>query len=201
MTEDKPDGCFYRFVPDFIDGEGKPDLSSGTLEVAIVDLLTSTINWATVPDPNALVQPTRFQVSSRTKFNGGEGIVFYNAIVSFATKGDNRIWSYNTTTHRLSVIYDAATHQNPVLTGVDNIALSQDGELVIGEDGGNLQIVAITRSNSLVPLIQLAGHDDSEVTGPAFSPDGKRLYFSSQRGTGGTSSDGITFEVSGPFHI
>ncbi|NEE56347.1 hypothetical protein G3M55_68815, partial [Streptomyces sp. SID8455] len=30
-------------------------------------------------------------------------------------------------------------------------------------------------------------------------PDGKRLYFSSQRGTSGSSSGGITYEVTGPF--
>lgn len=35
--------------------------------------------------------------------------------------------------------------------------------------------------------------------GPAFSPDGRRLYFSSQRGTSGSSSGGITYEVTGPF--
>jgi len=34
---------------------------------------------------------------------------------------------------------------------------------------------------------------------PAFSPDGSRLYLSSQRGTTGASSGGITYEVRGPF--
>ncbi|MER7470138.1 hypothetical protein [Micromonospora sp. NPDC000018] len=38
-------------------------------------------------------------------------------------------------------------------------------------------------------------------TGPAFSPDGTRLYFSSQRGTSGSSSGGITYEVRGPFRF
>ncbi len=200
MTEDKVDGCFYRFVPYSLNSEGYPDLSAGTLQVAIVDVLMSTVNWENVPDPGASIQATRFQLSSGTIFNGGEGIVFYNGVVSFATKGDNRIWSYNTVTNRISVVYDAATHPDPILTGVDNITLSQQGELVVGEDGGNLQLVAITKTKHLVPLIQLVGHDASEVTGPAFSPDGRRLYFSSQRGTAGISSGGITFEVSGAFH-
>jgi Tol biopolymer transport system component len=35
----------------------------------------------------------------------------------------------------------------------------------------------------------------AEITGPAFSPDGSRLSFSSQRG----NSNGITYEVRGPF--
>lgn len=200
MTEDKPNGCFYRFIPDSINSQGHPDLSDGTLEAAVVDSSTSAVNWASVPDPNASTRPIRYQVSSSTAFNGGEGIVFYNGVVSFATKGDNRIWSYNTKTNRISVVYDASTHPNPILMGVDNMTLKQNGELVVAEDGGDLQIVAITQNNNLVPLVQLIGHDYSEVTGPAFSPDGKRLYFSSQRGTTGTSSGGVTFEVLGPFH-
>lgn len=200
MTEDKTDGCFYRFVPDTLNAQGYADLSSGTLEVAVIDWSLSTVNWIPVPDPGATTQATRYQINSSTAFNGGEGIVFFNNLVSFATKGDNRIWSYNTETNKISVVYDASTHSNPILTGVDNITLSQEGELIVGEDGGNLQIVAITNSNKLIPLVQLIGHDSSEVTGPAFSPDGKRLYFSSQRGTSGTSDGGMTFEVTGPFH-
>lgn len=200
MTEDRTDGGFYRFIPGEIDSNARPNLNSGTLEVAVVDASTSTVSWVSVKDPDASSKPVRYQVENRTAFNGGEGIVFHNGVVSFATKGDNRIWSYATSTRQLSIIYDAKTHMKPILTGVDNITLSLDGELVVGEDGGDLQLVAITKTNKLVPLIQLAGHDFSEVTGPAFSPDGMHLYFSSQRGTTGKSSGGITYEVTGPFH-
>ena len=35
---------------------------------------------------------------------------------------------------------------------------------------------------------------------PAFSPDGSRLYFSSQRGSLGVKEGGVTFEVRGPFN-
>jgi secreted PhoX family phosphatase len=50
------------------------------------------------------------------------------------------------------------------------------------------------------PFLQLVGHNGSEVAGPAFSPDGTRLYFSSQRGTdGGNNGPGMTFEIRGPF--
>ena len=47
------------------------------------------------------------------------------------------------------------------------------------------------------PFLQLVGHDKSEITGPAFSPDGSRLYVTSQRGRDGKR--GMTFEISGPF--
>ncbi len=201
MTEDRSDGGFYRFIPASFNANGYPDLETGRLEVAVVDPKNARIEWLRVSDPAATSQATRYQVASSTAFNGGEGIVYVDEKVSFATKGDNRIWSYDTRTQQLWVIYDSHTHNNPILTGVDNITLSQDGELVISEDGGNLQIIMMTEDSKLIPLMQLTGQDASEIAGPAFSPDGQRLYFSSQRGISGLSADGITYEIRGPFHL
>ena len=62
-----------------------------------------------------------------------------------------------------------------------------------------MQIVAILSDGSLIPLIQIKGNNRSEITGPAFDPSNERLYFSSQRGKSGESSEGITYEVKGPF--
>ena len=59
-----------------------------------------------------------------------------------------------------------------------------------------MELVVLTRRGVAAPLLQLTGHEGSELAGPAFSPDGERLYFSSQRGPEGT---GITYEVKGPF--
>ena len=66
----------------------------------------------------------------------------------------------------------------------------------------NQQAVAITRDNRILPMIELAGQEGSEVTGPAFSPDGRHFYFSSPRGPGAngvTGFAGITYCVSGPW--
>ena len=60
-----------------------------------------------------------------------------------------------------------------------------------------MRISAIGLDGAVVPIMQLVGQDDSEITGPAFSPDGSRLYFSSQRG--GRLGSGITYEMTGPF--
>jgi hypothetical protein len=59
-----------------------------------------------------------------------------------------------------------------------------------------MQVVAVLPDGRVKPLVQVVGHDESEICGPAFDPSGTRLYFSSQRGPGG----GWTFEVQGPFH-
>ncbi len=75
-----------------------------------------------------------------------------------------------------------------------------DGAAVFpAEDGGNNQLMALAPDGNPAPILQVIGHDGSEIAGPAFDPSGTRLYFSSQRGSSGESEDGVTFEIAGPF--
>ena len=198
LTEDKTDGCLYRFTAAQFQADGFPDLSAGRLEVAIRSAGTQDkLDWLELPDPSAASIETRYQVAEAVKFNGGEGIAYFEGRVVFTTKGDNRVWAYDIADQQLSIIYDANDSLTPILTGVDNVAISSNGDIYVAEDGGDLQIVVISEQGELYPLLQLEGHGESEITGPAFSPDGKRLYFSSQRGTSGESEDGITYEITG----
>lgn len=197
LTEDKVDGCLYRFTADSFFSGGHADLSSGTLEVAIKQDEAGLLSWSPVPDPQAEYQETRYQVPSAMRFNGGEGIAYYDGQVIFTTKGDNRVWSYHTQSQQLEILYDASDFLIPILTGVDNLTVTYNGDVYVAEDGGDLQIVVIDNQGGLYPVAQLEGHDASEITGIAFSPDGKRLYFSSQRGTSGLSENGITYEIRG----
>ncbi len=87
------------------------------------------------------------------------------------------------------------------MSGVDNIVFSSSGDLFVAEDGGEMQIVAINSEGTLFPILQIEGQDESEITGPAFDPSNERLYFSSQRGKSRDASNGITYEVKGPFSL
>lgn len=199
LTEDQPDSCLYRYSARSFDADGNPNLDDGILEVAeVIDGRIGVVRWHALPDPQALKVPARKQIAASTRFNGGEGIWCHQGVVYFATKGDDRVWAYDVQHQRLSILYNAALHQRPVLTGVDNITGNAAGDLLIAEDKGDMQIVVLT-AGKILPLLQLVGHDRSEVTGPAFSPDGSRLYFSSQRGKTGRGEDGMTFEISGSF--
>lgn len=203
LTEDEKDGRFYRFVSAGYDNLGRLNLAAGVLQVAAVDE-QGFVSWHDVPQPcpSLLQTPTRHQVAASTVFNGGEGIWYSNGLIYFTTKGDNRVWRLDTAHDHLSVVYDAATAENPILTGVDNLTVSAGGDVLVAEDAGDMQIVVIDQQGNMAPLLQVTGQDGSEITGPAFSPDGSRLYFSSQRGRaifGGSNGFGITYEITGPF--
>lgn len=199
LTEDETDGCLYRYTARSLDSARNPDLDNGFLEVAeIIEGHTGPIRWHVLPDPLATTLPTRKQIARSTHFDGGEGIWYQHGIVYFSTKGDNRVWAYDVRKNYLSILYNAALSLFPVLSGVDNLTASAEGELLVAEDGDDMQIVVLT-ADKVFPLLQVVGHDRSEITGPAFSPDGSRLYFSSQRGKTGKLDDGMTFEITGPF--
>ncbi|MAG34500.1 MAG: translocation protein TolB [Deltaproteobacteria bacterium] len=199
LTEDRPDSLLYRFTP-----TAYPDLSAGVLEAAeiledpdepgaIVPGETRGLAWHVVPDPDGSPVQTRAQVSAATTFNGGEGIWYESGRIVFSTKHDNRIWEIDTTSDEIGILYDFATAPVNPLSGVDNVFIASTGDVYVAEDGGDMEIVALTPSGQVRPIIQITGQPTSEVTGPALSPDGTRLYFSSQR------TPGTTYEVTGPF--
>lgn len=193
LTEDVPDGGFYRFTPEQV----LTDLSSGLLEIAEV-LRTGTrthITWHKVPDPTAKNTETRYQVENASRFNGGEGIVWTDGIVYFTTKGDNRVWRHHTQNGQIDTLYDLSTSSTPILSGVDNIVITASGDLLVAEDGGDMQIVLLSPAGNVIPVLQVTGQDESEICGPAFSPNFDRLYFSSQRGPLGKHEDGRIYEV------
>jgi hypothetical protein len=192
LTEDETSGRLYRFTP-----TTPGNLSAGTLEAARVS--GTAVTWvatsASGPD----------RQSTTTAFNGGEGAWIHGRSLFFTTKGNNRVYELQLDSQQLTILYDAATTANAPLTGVDNItAHPSSGDLFVAEDGGNMELCIIAWVNGVrlvAPFLRISGQSSSEITGPAFSPDGTRLYLSSQRGTSGSSSGGITYEITGPFRL
>lgn len=196
MTEDEGDSGFYRFTPDTY-----PDLGAGILEIAVAGQ-GETVRWVPVPDP--LFQrgtPTRAQVPGSLRFRRGEGMWFDTGVVYFTSTSDDRIWAYECATERLALLYDGvALGPGAPLKDPDAITVHQpSGDLFVGEDADDLQIVLVTAQREVAPFLQLSGplHGaETEIAGVTFDPSGQRLYFSSQRGGVAT---GMTFEVTGPF--
>jgi uncharacterized protein len=201
LTEDDPAGRLYKFVP------GKRnDLATGALFAA--NIQNGQLSWVrAAPD-----KPCRDPRTSA--FNGGEGLWIEGRVMYMTTKHDKRVWKVDLAKDRMGVLYDGTspTATDSPLNAVDNVTVHRpSGAVLVAEDGGNMELCIMTRARlprktkaqstttevRIAPFLRFVGHDESEVTGPAFSPDGRRLYVSSQRGT--DAKTGITIEVTGPF--
>ena len=200
LTEDESDGRLYRFDASRT-AKADWDLDSGVLYVAEVLQDRSQVRWHPVPNPTPSLteEPTRRQVLASTRFKRAEGACFHRGRLYFTTTQDERVWQYEPSSSQLSVLYDDDFFEKAVLTGVDNITASDSGDLLVAEDGGDMQVVLLSAEGTVEPALQVVGHPDSEITGPALDPSGTRLYFSSQRGSTGIHEAGVTFEVAGPW--
>nr|MBV6629926.1 DUF839 domain-containing protein [Oceanococcus sp. HetDA_MAG_MS8] len=245
LTEDTGDGAFFRFIPAVWPEGGRPDLTVGELQVAVVgdnpevrvpysdtireileqvpiidphdfpwDQVTGsveetqpgTVRWMTVPNPLGLPLECRYQIPTAAVFKGGEGCWYDSGIVYFTTKGTNRVWAYDTRAERVDIIYDAAElGESAPLTGVDNITVHPfSHDLFVAEDGGNMELVMITRDRTVAPFLRYPV-PHSELAGPAFDPSGTRLYIASQakrhrEDENGNEVRGEIFEITGPFN-
>ena len=190
LTEDDPTGGLYRFRPDTWE-----DLSAGVLEV-LVDQ-DGALVWVPVPDPSAATTPLREQVPGTRAFDGGEGADVLDGVLFFSTKGDNRLWKLvpeGQDGATVEIVWDSATADDEVVVAdVDNVVVGPNDLPFIAEDGEGQHVVVVDEAGAMWPVAQVVDTPGSEITGPAFSPDGTRLYFSSQR------SPGRTYEVVGPF--
>ncbi|MEQ1699632.1 MAG: alkaline phosphatase PhoX [Ilumatobacteraceae bacterium] len=187
MVEDHASGRLYRFVP-----TRRGDLTAGTLFVATVT--RGKVTWA----PTSATAPNR--TAGTTVFNGGEGAWIMRGALYITTKSDVKVYRLDLAGQQLSVIYDHAAVPAATLDAVDNlVGHDPSGDLFVAEDGGNMEIGLLTTVGPAVVtrFARFSGHDLSEVTGLAFSPDNSRLYVTSQRGTDGAT--GRTYEISGPF--
>jgi uncharacterized protein len=206
LTEDQGDSGFYRFTP--TDWE---DLSAGVLEVAETGPNGGGVRWHRVPSPSSISPSTREQVPQMSKFDGGEGIWYATGVVYFTTKGDKRLWAYDTRTSQLEVVFDRAAAPDSSLNAVDNVTVSGGGDIFVCEDGGNMEIGLITPDRKVSPFLRFVGqaHSISEVAGVVFDPSGTRVYLASQGayptglpalpGLPTNRGPGAVFEVRGPF--
>ena len=219
LTEDASDGRFYRFTP-----SAYPDLSAGVLEACVVDA-DNNVTWAMIADPSGETAPTSAQAPESNIFPGNEGCWYHEGKVYFTSKYDHSVHEIDIVAQKYTLIWKGDPEglgiDGAVLSHVDNITVDAgSGDLIVAEDGGNMELCIITPDGAVAPFVRVvgAGHELSEMTGPVFNPNRDRLYFSSQRGPstrdlaeiipGFAAIDaigavgaraGVTFEVTGPF--
>ncbi|MES0873503.1 alkaline phosphatase PhoX [Sinimarinibacterium thermocellulolyticum] len=213
---------FYRtvFPAQAWPAGGKPDYSQGVLQVLAVDAGLAAarrgptpIRWINAIDDGR----PQYQVylDEATIFAGNEGVWFLNGFVFFTSKGDDNIWAIDTIGGTIESIYNPedgpigspVDPNEPKLAGVDNIAMTLDGEMIVVEDGGDMRAMVLLPDRSTIPLLRLPGDPAvTEVTGVAFSPDGRRLYVANQRALrmgqpAAFGLGGVVYEITMPFAV
>lgn len=195
--------------------------SGGYIETDEATRAVRKVSWVDVVSPDRQQSVVRGELAAAgmavpgTVFRGGEGIWNYmvpptltatpeagtvptRAVVFFACKGDNRVYALDVDNDLLQGVFDNASI-DPAFDDVDNVVVSPAGDVLVAEDGEAMRLMVVFPNTPAKVLLQctLGG---SEITGPAFTPDGSRLYFSSQRGpnaAGGflPSGTGVTYEL------
>lgn len=206
LTEDREDGCFYRYQPE----DPKEPWGKGKLQALRVKdkdrFYTSNhmpkgqslvIDWVDISDPAPKRDTCRFQGQSKGAaiFSRGEGLWCENGEVFFSATnagrlGKGQIYRLIDADKRLELLCES--EDIDALDYPDNITVAPWGDLAIAEDGSGEQYLRLLTRNGQMATIARNSISDSEFTGVTFSPDGGTLFANIQK-------DGLTLAISGPF--
>jgi secreted PhoX family phosphatase len=216
LTEDRPDGCFYRFVPESkrtpfegtlqalkVKGSDRFDLSSGLGQGDVLD-----VEWVDIDDPDAKGQTTRAQAQSlgAAIVARGEGIAAHadDVYICATTGGPQALGQIFRYRERPGADpYDPSVdgtlelvlqnEEEARLAQPDNIVVAPWGDVFMCEDAynGRQHLRVLTRQGEVYDM----GHNalsSLELAGVCFSPDGRALFVNLQH-------DGIMLAITGPF--
>jgi uncharacterized protein len=193
MTEDRGDGCFYRFIPNV-----KENLKAGgRLQALSVDANMKG-RWLDVLEPDPEKDTVRYTMKDlgATTFARGEGIVadatsIYFTASTGGSMGLGQIYKVLDSpgeTTDVTKVYEATDKmylQNP-----DQMTVNSWGDLILCEDPVDRDI---SRLRGLTPegkLYTIAVSTDGELAGVCFSPDMKTIFVNQQK-------PGITYAIHG----
>jgi len=216
LTEDRPDGCFYRFVP-----YRKQTPFEGVLQAlkvrGAVNLATSTAlqvavpvetEWVTIDDPEARGALVRTQAKARgaAVVVRGEGIAehqgqIYLCATTGGAAGRGQIMRYvpsqaeraldATSGGNLELVLESTSAE--LVNQPDNIVVAPWGDVYMCEDNldGVIHLQVLTQSGRVFRFAKNA-LSASELAGVCFSPDGRAMFVNLQH-------DGYTLAITGPF--
>jgi hypothetical protein len=165
--------------------------------IPVVDPDLDSENDGLTRRPRAAATSTRAQGLARgaARFARNEGITFHGGSLYFcATDGGRReagqVWRLEVAADRLSLLVEP--DDPALLDGPDNLVQAPNGDLLVCEDGEeDNSVVGITPGGRLYRLARNA-HNDSELAGACFSPDGRTLFVNMQ-------DPGVTYAIWGPW--
>ena len=169
------------------------------------------VTWVDVPDRDARTVSVRKQfrddqVTRSRKLEGAwwaDGGAYFVASFARLSDGsrnehDGQVWFYDPAKQTVTLTTIFGVNPDPEVDadnydGPDNITVSPYGGVILAEDGnGRQHLVGVTDQGKSYTLAR-NDQNDSEFTGPVFSPDGKTLFACIQSGPG------RVFAITGPW--
>ena len=191
QTEDRSDGCFYRFRPQ----ENGNLTAGGTLEAlkiknqASIDTginfpLTKPveIEWVSLTDVDPKHDTLRYEAQSKgaAVFRRGEGMCqaedgqIYFTCTSGGKAEVGQIFRYDPVKENIELFLESSGTEE--LDYPDNLTLAPFGDLVICEDGrGEQRLQGITPEGEVYTLARNA-LNNSEFAGVCFAPDNQTMF-------------------------
>ena len=222
MTEDRPDGLFYRFIPNVpenlkkggklqvlsIKNQPKMDTRNWVQPTFKRNVETQAI-WLDINSPLAPEDDLRYRgyKNGAARFARGEGIWFGNNELFFAcTNGGPGKWG-QIFRYKLSPdegketkdsipasieLYKESTDRG-VLNMCDNLTIAPWGDLMICEDNGVCNRILQIKKDGSIRTFGININSDSEFAGIVFSPSGRTLFVNLQE-------NGHTLAITSPWN-
>ena len=209
LTEDRGDGCLYRYVPErkeqpFGPGQlqalgivGRPRFELGEELPRGISL---DVHWIDIPrEPGEREDALRYVAQQRgaAVMRRGEGIWrmedgFAVTCTSGGPLQSGQVFHLAPRPAGGTLRLLAQSHDPSQLDMPDNITLTPWGDLLVCEDNGRSNYLRIvTRDGRVLPFAHNA-LSLGEFAGACFSPDGRMLFVNMQE-------DGLTLAITGPF--
>jgi uncharacterized repeat protein (TIGR03803 family) len=207
LTEDRPDSCLYRFVPDAVDTPWQGRLQA--LRVVGVDRLDTgdghavgaswPIAWVDVTEPDPAGDSCRAEAyaAGAARFVRGEGIWMHDGSVYFTATdggpaGAGQVFRVDPDGDGGLLTLIAQSEDVSVLDHPDAITVSPAGEVFVGEDGGGAHHLRVIGADGVVAEFARKIPVEGEMAGLCFSPDGSVLFVN-------LMLEGVTLAITGPF--
>ena len=196
--------CFYRFTPS---DYPVPRRRARSRRRSSPRAARSTWQRGPRPDQAETEVPTQEQVRGRDPLQRRRGPLVRPRRLHFTTKGDKKVWAYDTRSGKIEVLFDRE-HAPGLLARRRRQRDRQRARRRLRLRGRRQprDRPDLTATTPVSPLIRLPGatHAASEICGVCFDPSGTRhvLHLAARRTPLPVATrPGEMFEVSGPFRL
>ncbi|HEX5632587.1 MAG TPA: alkaline phosphatase PhoX [Gemmatimonadales bacterium] len=208
LSEDRADGCLYRFVPHHaghlaaggtlqalkLAGGGSVNTATG-LRAELNRPLP--VEWVTIEDVDPVGDTVRVEARSKgaARFARGEGLWHGNGAVylvctSGGDAGAGQVFAHDPLRGTLTLVVEST--DRAVLDAPDNLTVGPDGRLYLCEDGSEGNSIVGVNPDGALFLAARNAFNTSEFCGACFSHDGRFMFVNVQ-------SPGLTLVIEGPW--